>query len=103
MSNNERPVHEIRIGKVKAAIWMNQTDNGPWFNVTFSRVYKTEEGWQSNSSFWRDELPLLAKVADQAHTWIYQQQASEREQAKAEQSPEPRSSRRNERATAGAK
>lgn len=101
--SNERPVHEIRIGKVKAAIWMNQTENGPWFNVTFSRVYKTEEGWQSNSSFWRDELPLLSKVADQAHTWIYEQQQSERDQAKAEQTSAPRSSRRQERATAGAK
>ena len=70
---NEKPVHEVRLGKVKAAIWRNESEIGTRFGVTFSRIYKTESGWESSSSFGRDELPLLAKVADMAHTWIYQQ------------------------------
>ena len=69
----EKPVHEVRLGKVKAAIWKNDTESGVRFGVTFSRIYKTESGWESSTSFGRDELPLLAKVADIAHTWIYQQ------------------------------
>lgn len=69
----EKPVHEVRLGKVKAAIWKNDTESGVRFGVTFSRIYKTESGWESSTSFGRDELPLLAKVADMAHTWIYQQ------------------------------
>ena len=69
----EKPVHEVRLGKVKAAIWKNDTESGVRFGVTFSRIYKTESGWESSTSFGRDELPLLAKVADLAHTWIYQQ------------------------------
>lgn len=69
----DRPVHEIRLGKVKAAIWRNETDSGPRHSVTVSRIYKTETGWESSFSFGRDELPLVSKVADQAHLWIYQQ------------------------------
>lgn len=69
----ERPVHEVRLGKVKAAIWRNETDSGTRYGVTITRIYKTEKGWESSGSFGRDELPLVAKVADMAHTWIYQQ------------------------------
>ncbi len=43
--SQEKPVHEIRLGKCKAAIWLNQTDSGPRYNVSFSRIYKTEKGW----------------------------------------------------------
>ncbi len=28
--------------------------------------------WQDSTSFGRDDLPLVAKVADMAHTWIFQ-------------------------------
>ncbi|XZE42764.1 hypothetical protein SH467x_002296 [Pirellulaceae bacterium SH467] len=74
MAQNDKPVHEIRLGKVKAAIWRNETESGTRYGVTFSRIYKTDEGWESSSSFGRDELPLLGKVADMAHIWIYQQE-----------------------------
>jgi hypothetical protein len=33
-----------------------------------------EDGqWASSESFGREDLPLLMKVADQAHTWLYQE------------------------------
>ncbi len=68
----QKPVHEVRLGAVKAAIWENQTDNGTRFNVTVSRIYKDGEQWKSTDSFGRDDLLLLGKVVDQAHTWILQ-------------------------------
>ena len=68
-----RPVHEIRLGRIKAAIWANDTDNGTRHNVTFTRLYKDGEEWKTSNSFGRDELPLVAKVADLAHSWIFQQ------------------------------
>ena len=73
MALQDRPVHEVRLGKVKAAIWRNETDAGIRFSVTFARIYKTDSGWESSTSFGRDELPLVSKVSDMAHTWIYQQ------------------------------
>jgi hypothetical protein len=66
----QQPVHEFRICSIKAAIWENQTNNGTRFNVTLARIYKDGEQWKSTDSFGRDDLLLLAKVVDQAHTWI---------------------------------
>ena len=67
----KRPVHEVRMGRIKAAVWEDNTQNGPRHNVTFSRLYKDGDQWKDSQSFGRDDLPLLAKVADLAHTWIF--------------------------------
>lgn len=68
-----RPVHEIQLGKVKAAIWKKETEHGPRYSVTFARIYRSESGWESSSSFGRDELPLVSRVSDLVHLWIYDQ------------------------------
>ena len=75
-STKARPVHEIRIGRVKAAIWGNETENGIRHNVTVSRIYKEEDVWKDSSSFGRDDLLLVAKVIDRAHDWIYDEAQS---------------------------
>lgn len=78
-----KPVHEVRLGRIKAAIWANETDNGIRHNVTISRLYKPEgEDWQDSTSFGRDDLPLVAKVADMAHTWIFQKTQEQNGSAK---------------------
>ena len=66
-----KPVDEVRIGRVKATIWRNQTeDDRPRYNVVFARLYKDGDTWQSTQSFGRNDLLLLAKVADLAHTRV---------------------------------
>jgi hypothetical protein len=76
----KRPVHELRIGHVRAAIWKNDGSNGPWHSVTVERSYKDGEEWKSSTSFGRDDLLVLAKIADQAHSWMVEQDArSERD------------------------
>jgi hypothetical protein len=71
--STNKPVHEIRFGRIKAAIWENETQTGIRHNVTVQRIYKGEgDVWETSDSFGRDDLPLLMKVVDQAHTWIYQ-------------------------------
>ena len=67
-----QPVHEIRLGAVKAAIWENETSVGVRHNVTISRLYKEGDEWRNTDSFGRDDLPLVAKVVDQAHSWIFE-------------------------------
>ena len=66
----QKPVHEVRLGSIKAAIWENRTESGTRFNVTVNRIYKEGDDWKSTDSFGRDDLLLLAKVSDLAHTWI---------------------------------
>jgi hypothetical protein len=65
-----KPVHSVRIGRIKAAIWANQTENGTMHNVTVTRSYRADETWKDSASFGRDDLLTLAKVLDLAHTWI---------------------------------
>lgn len=67
----KRPVHEIRLGRIKAAIWENETREGTRHNVSLTRIYKDGNTWKDSNSFGRDDLPLLAKVADLAHSWVY--------------------------------
>lgn len=75
-SNTKAPVHEVRFGRIKAAVWENPTEHGVRHNVTFSRIYKDGDKWKDSTSFGRDDLPLLMKVADQAHNWIFNQTGS---------------------------
>ncbi len=74
-----QPVHEVRLGAIKAAIWENKTDNGVRYNVTVARIYKDGDNWKSTDSFGRDDLLLLGKVLNEAHTWIFENQKSRSE------------------------
>jgi len=73
----KKPVHEIRLGRVKATIWENETEKGPRHNTQFAVLYKKDDAWQTTDNFGRDDLPLVMKVADLAHTWIFQQSQKE--------------------------
>src|SRR4051794_23023627 len=82
----DRPVKVVRIGRVRGNIWANRTHDGHTvYNVTLDRLWKEDdqldgggqvvkEGeWRQSPSFGRDDLLLVAKVADLCHTWIYRQ------------------------------
>jgi hypothetical protein len=74
-----RPAHEVRYGHVKAVIWRNETPNGHMYNVTVARLFKDGDEWKASSSFGHDDLLVLAKALNDAHTWIQLQKDSERE------------------------
>jgi len=78
MTNN-KPIHQVRIGRIVAAIWENETPNGTRHNVTFSRLYKSEPeaDWKRTESFGRDDLPTVEKVADLAFRWIHGERPAE--------------------------
>lgn len=65
------PVKTLRLGRIKAAVWENNSDQRAFFNVTFTRTYMDEQKqFHDSDSFGRDDLLLLSKLADQAHTFI---------------------------------
>lgn len=74
MSENNRPVHQVRIGRIKAAVFENG-DDAPR-KVQFTALYKDGDEWRGSASFTREDLPLLAKVADQVHSYLYEQNGS---------------------------
>jgi hypothetical protein len=75
----QRPAHEVRLGRIKAAIWANSTDQGVRYSVTVTRLYKDQESgeWRTSTSFGRDDLLLVAQVAEMALVWVYQQNQSQ--------------------------
>ena len=63
-----RPVETLRDGAIKAAIWKNESENGDFFAVTFSRTYKDASGeLQDTASFSGTQLLRLARLADKAY------------------------------------
>lgn len=71
--SKDKPVHEVRVGVVKAAIWANETKHGIRDSVAPQWLYKDGDDWKTTESFGRDELPLVSKVADVVHTRIYRE------------------------------
>ena len=75
MATKQKPISEVRIGSIKAAIWQNNTDSGARFNVTFQRLYRDEQNkWRSTDSFGRDDLLVLARVAQRAFDSVHEVQ-----------------------------
>ncbi|MFT3784180.1 MAG: hypothetical protein QM790_19400 [Nibricoccus sp.] len=75
-TSSKLPVKTFRFGRIKAAVWENETDQKTFFNVTFARTYMDDaKEYHDTDSFGRDDLPLVAKLADQAHTFIFDQLA----------------------------
>jgi hypothetical protein len=69
------PVKTFRLGRIKAAVWENEGEQ-KFYNVTFARTYVDEaNNYHDSDSFSRDDLPLVAKLADQAHTFIFERLA----------------------------
>lgn len=73
-----KPVHEIRFGLIKAAIWHNMTRSGERYNVTLTRLYRNGDVWKESNHLGRDDLLLASKVLDLAHTWIHSQDRADR-------------------------
>ena len=79
------PVHTFRLGRIKAAVWENEADQRKFYNVTFARTYTGEDQQPHDTdSFGRDDLPLVAKIADRAHTFIFERLAGQKPEAQGE-------------------
>jgi len=71
-TTSKRPAHSVRLGAIEVAIWAN---------ATLSRTYWDGEDIMNADSFGRDDLLVVAKVADLAHTWICERIAQDRADA----------------------
>lgn len=73
------PIRTLRIGRLKAAIWENTSEDRTFYNVTFARTYMGEDKkLRDSDSFGRDDLLGLSKLADQAHTYVCERLAAQR-------------------------
>jgi hypothetical protein len=83
-----KPAHKIRISNLSVTIWRNTSiEKGTtWYSVTPSRSYKKgDETWKETDSLGFDDLMTMAKLLDQAHTWIAKQMQADSKARKARQ------------------
>lgn len=69
--SNKQPIHTVRMGLIKACIWRNETRAGTRHVVTVVRLFRNGDVWQESARFGRDDLPLVSKVSELAHEWIF--------------------------------
>src|SRR5688572_5070286 len=70
-TNNKKPTHTLRCGNIKATIWQNASEKGPFFATTFSRPFKDHSGaWRNGTSYGLNDLEALMNVALEAKEWI---------------------------------
>ena len=71
MATNNKPANTLRCGSIKATIWQNVSEKGPFFSTTFSRQSKDQSGaWRNGTSFGLNDLEALGTVAYDAKEWI---------------------------------
>jgi hypothetical protein len=93
-----KPAHKLRNGVLQVTIWRNSGEKGSWYSVTSSRSYKQDDdAWRETDSLNFDDLLSMAKLLDQAHTWIAQQQQAD---AKARKDTDAKASKESEQAAA---
>ena len=66
----KRPT-EVRIGNVKAVIFENETKYGVTHSVSFEKIYKKDDKWESTPSFRKEDLLLLCKLSNSVHSKLY--------------------------------
>ncbi|MGH7183754.1 MAG: hypothetical protein ACREJN_17505 [Nitrospiraceae bacterium] len=71
MATNSKPANQLRCGNIKATIWENISEKGPFFSTTFSRPFKDQTGvWRNGTSFGQNNLEALFAVAREAKEWM---------------------------------
>jgi hypothetical protein len=66
-----KPAHKLRVGVLQVTIWRNTSEKGNWYSVIPSRSYKNgDETWKETDSLGFDDLLTMAKLFDQAHSFI---------------------------------
>lgn len=78
------PAHKFRISNLSVTIWRNTSEKGTWYSVTPSRSFRQgDETWKETDSFGYDDLLTMAKLLDEAHTWISRQMQADAKARKA--------------------
>ena len=82
----KEPAQKFRLGRIQAAVWSNHNENGDsWYTVTVNRSYKDGDVWKDTTSYRRDDLPIVAKAADMAYAWIWDQTSQSRQESTPEE------------------
>jgi hypothetical protein len=63
MATNIKPNHVLRCSNIRATIWQNASEKGPFFATTFSRPFKDQSGaWRNATYFGLNDLEALITI-----------------------------------------
>ena len=65
-----KPATTLRDRPLKATVWKNEGENGSWYSTSFTRTYRTEQGFQDTDSFRASDLLPLARLAGRVYDAI---------------------------------
>lgn len=75
MAQKNGPVKTFLLGRIKAKIWANRSqEHGAWFNTEIVRLYEKDGETKESTQFGRNDLPLVSKAGDLAFAWILEQE-----------------------------
>ena len=67
MADNQ-PEETLRDGNLKATIWVNEGEKGPYVSVTLAKTYTDDNGkYQDTNSFSQSDLLRVAELSRQAY------------------------------------
>ena len=67
----QKPIHEIKLGAVRASIWKNASEKKqPFYSVSIGRLYKAGKEWKTSASFGEKDFPLLKVIVEQVEAWL---------------------------------
>ena len=81
MTDKAKPAHKIRNRDIAVTTWKNSKDKRSWYSVTPMRRYKRGDQWKETDRFDFEDLLPLAKLLDEAHSWILAAEQAERQAA----------------------
>ncbi len=74
MTSNPPPIHAFALGNIHTTIFENESEaTGRWYVVEISRHYQIGKQKRQTHLFRRDDLPIVAKAAEMAYAWLWQQ------------------------------
>ncbi len=69
MSDKNKPEDILRDGSLKASIWRNEGDKGPYFTTTLAKTYEDRDGnLRDTHSFNGADLLRISELSRQAYT-----------------------------------
>jgi hypothetical protein len=80
-ATDKKPRAKCRDGALSVTVWKNAGEKGAFYSVTPRRSYKKDDQWKETDLFGSDDLLPLAKLLDEAHSWIRDAQQAERKAA----------------------
>lgn len=90
-NNAARPADVLRDGNLKASIWRNEGESGPFYATSFARTYRDEEGrLHDTNSFVAGDLLKLSELARSAYTRTNALRREDRQQERPQEREESR-------------